>query len=345
MATYTVELRKIVESGINVFNFPYAFYDESKREEFERHFIEHFYFREIGAETVDRFRWYLKDKMNTVFPYYNELFNAAQIEYNILDNYNIKEEHTIERENLEKGNMVSSDVGRSFDKQSSETDETRNGETSSTSNGEGNRTDTETIDNDTTGKSTEQGTKNNTVNVSTDSEKNGTVNVVGNTDDTKRYLETPQGKLDLRENDYLTNLTQNDGNSTSDTTNAETGSVTEDRTENGAHSNTINTEGTNDTERNLTSKTTQTDTTTGTDKQEGKTATSFEGERTATNDNNTRTERIGSQVEKMTFTKRGNIGVDTDADMIQKHINLQKVLRNIEKMFFDECEDLFMLVY
>ena len=113
MANFSVELRTVIEAGVNIFGFPYDFYDETKRAEFEKNFIRHFYFREIGCETTERFRWYLEDKMRTVFPYYNELFKAAQIEYNILDNYNVKEEYEIRRKGLDKENNVSSSVGRS----------------------------------------------------------------------------------------------------------------------------------------------------------------------------------------------------------------------------------------
>ena len=76
-----------------------------------------------------------------------------------------------------------------------------------------------------------------------------------------------------------------------------------------------------------------------------KTTNTFTGEERTTADNNTRTRSEGYTTETIEHTKKGNIGVDTDADMIQKHIALQKILTQIEKMFFDECEDLFMLVW
>ena len=56
MARYTVELRTIVESGVPIFDFPYQFYDKEKKADFERRFIHHFYFREIGAEERNKTR-------------------------------------------------------------------------------------------------------------------------------------------------------------------------------------------------------------------------------------------------------------------------------------------------
>ena len=64
MAQYTMELRTIIENGYNIFDFPYQFYDEEQRLKFQEHFIKHFYFREIGCDTIDRFKWYLEDKFN-----------------------------------------------------------------------------------------------------------------------------------------------------------------------------------------------------------------------------------------------------------------------------------------
>lgn len=349
MAEYTVELRTIVDHGINIFDFRYPFYDESKRLDFEESFIRHFYFREIGCETVDRFKHYLKDKMLTVFPYYNSLFEASKIEYNILDNYNIKEEYTIKRENTGKTNGVSYTVDQVRNKQASQTDEESNTDTLSTTRNEGTRTEKETVDNDTTKNMQQEETIDNLVTGSVESESEKTTNLDRETTsfNRKKFLDTPQGLLDLSEANYLTELTEDDGNGTETVSTTETASGKEDKSEttNTARHNSVTESGTADTERNLTGNTEENGTANGNEKSTGKTSSNIEGEQTATQDNNTRTEMVGNQTETSVFTKKGNIGVDTDADMIQKHIKLQQILRKIELMFFDECEDLFMLVY
>jgi hypothetical protein len=94
MAKYTVELRDIVKSGLKVFDFPYEFYDDTKKAEFEQKFIDHFLFREIGTETVGRFQHYLKCKCRETLPYYNLLLKTAEYEYDVKNNYNLTETFT-----------------------------------------------------------------------------------------------------------------------------------------------------------------------------------------------------------------------------------------------------------
>lgn len=332
MAAYTIELREVV-NHYPIFPVAYDFYNEHKRREFEENFIRHFYFREIGCETPERFIHYLEDKMRTVFPYYNELMKTAEIEYSVLDNYNVTETFERSSERKQRGNAASYGVGVTRDSSTSETDETRNGETSGNVQSTGTRSENETTN--VEGKENTSGNDSKTMNMS--NTKNTSEN--RDTDILKKFLDTPQGKLDLNTADYLTTLNQDSedvqrtGNETNEGESTETGATSRE----GAS--------TSDTTRNLTGNDTQNHTSTGTDKMSGKTSVSANGESQVTQDNNTRTESEADHSERYVMHKKGNIGVDTDADMIQKHINLQKVLRKIEAMFFDECEDLFMLVF
>ena len=325
MAMYSLELRQIIENGIPIFNFDYEFYDFKKKDEFERNFIRHFYFREIGVETVDKFRWYLEDKMKTVFPYYNELLKTAAIEYNILDNYNVKEEYTIKRENKGKTAGVFSSRGRINDEHSTEDNTEQNANREVEVNGERQNGVNETINNTTSGNETENGEYSKSISGQTsDNEKVD-----------KRFLDTPQGKLNLETTDYLTtmNLDQTERSGTSKTD------------EEGTNTNSRENSGQNNTVRNVEESGTEKQTTSGTDKVTGKSDSTFTGEQRTTHDNNSRTETVNEQTETYEHIKKGNIGVDTDSDMIMKHIKLQKTLRRIEQMFFDECEDLFMMVF
>jgi hypothetical protein len=103
MAKFTAELRDIVESGVKIFNFEYPFYDETKRTEFEQRFIDHFYFREIGVETTGKFIHYLKCKCNERLPYYNELLNICNMDYEVLKPYNINETYAKTNTNNRSG--------------------------------------------------------------------------------------------------------------------------------------------------------------------------------------------------------------------------------------------------
>ena len=91
MATYTMELRKILENNVEIFDFHYPIFDESYRAVFEDKFKAHFYFREIGVETVARFKFNLREMLNRIMPYYNKMYMSQGLEQRILDNYDVTE--------------------------------------------------------------------------------------------------------------------------------------------------------------------------------------------------------------------------------------------------------------
>lgn len=94
MERTTLTLGEIIENNVNIFDFEYPFYSEEYRPTFERHFIEHFYFNEIGQETVAKFKQRLKIKFNLIMPYWNKIFLADNLEQRILDNYDVTETYT-----------------------------------------------------------------------------------------------------------------------------------------------------------------------------------------------------------------------------------------------------------
>lgn len=102
MAQYTTELRSICQSLAGnvedsnpenviikatplLFDFYFPFYDENKRLSFEQKFIRHFYMREIAHETFGIWKLALMDWLNVEMPYYNKLFENANIVYDPLD--------------------------------------------------------------------------------------------------------------------------------------------------------------------------------------------------------------------------------------------------------------------
>lgn len=325
MAKYTIELRDIIKLGYNIFDFPYDFYDLSKKTKFERNFIRHFYFREIGMNSVEEFKLYLQDKMETVFPYYNELFKANQIEYDILNSYRLTETTKVVRENEGKSSGVSSSVGNTYDTHST----TESG--SHSTNGEANT--------DQSGSSTasNQGethtTTDDTVSVTATESSESNTDTTGS--NTKKYLETPSGKVNLDTVDYLTNVTKDESTSSAD------------ETRSGNSSSETETDGKTD----VTTKSTDTSSssselnTTTSETGVNNSESTYEGEQKNTLNNNTRTNTNEYMTEEVTVSRVGNIGVSPDALDIMKHLELQKIMKSIENMFFDACEDLFMLVY
>lgn len=98
MEKYTITLQEIIENGVDIFDFDYPIFREEYRKTFEQHFIDYFFFDEIGQETVARFKQRLKIKLNLIMPYWNKIFLADELEQRILDNYDVKEVYTITTE-------------------------------------------------------------------------------------------------------------------------------------------------------------------------------------------------------------------------------------------------------
>lgn len=79
MARYTLEIREIVESkNLKLFDFDYNFFDENLKPDFEKMFIDYFYFREIGQETIGRFKKELQTKLNVIYHYYKEYYKTVK---------------------------------------------------------------------------------------------------------------------------------------------------------------------------------------------------------------------------------------------------------------------------
>ena len=87
MAKYTIDLYTLLkDDNFKIFNFDYDFYtdDINIKQTFESKFIDRYMFNEIGFETVARFKHYLKERLNSIAPYYRQLY------YTELESKNIK---------------------------------------------------------------------------------------------------------------------------------------------------------------------------------------------------------------------------------------------------------------
>lgn len=77
MNRYTIELCKIEEDlGYNLFDENFPFYEPSLREQFVKKFYDRYRFREIGAETIYRFKLMLNGRLNLIMPYYTQLYET-----------------------------------------------------------------------------------------------------------------------------------------------------------------------------------------------------------------------------------------------------------------------------
>lgn len=135
MSKYTTELRFICESlagyeesvGLSsvdeviknsmdkIFDFDYPIFDEEYRSVLQTKILLHFYTREIGYETVGRWKLALRSKMLEIMPYYNELYKkSAQFgRVNIFDDvaYNISKSVAEIIDKTDNENVVSNVIG------------------------------------------------------------------------------------------------------------------------------------------------------------------------------------------------------------------------------------------
>lgn len=86
MSNFTVELGTLFEEGYPLNLNDYPIYDESYRQVLNNKIINHFYLREIGAETPDRFNFYLGRKMQEIMPYYNQMYKSELLQFDPLSN-------------------------------------------------------------------------------------------------------------------------------------------------------------------------------------------------------------------------------------------------------------------
>lgn len=111
MAQYTLTLKQLKENNVPLFNFNYPIFNEEYRPILEDKIIRHFYFREIGFETIGRFLFELESKLNEIMPFYNKMYESTLLEFDPLLNYQVKE--TYEKMNVgnTQGNANSNTTG------------------------------------------------------------------------------------------------------------------------------------------------------------------------------------------------------------------------------------------
>lgn len=94
----TLELREVVKD-CDIFDRcdPFPIWDEAHRGELEKKIIEHYYFRQIGFETVGRFKFKLNMRLREIMPRMIKIYATTQYKYNPIENYNMEEQGTDKR--------------------------------------------------------------------------------------------------------------------------------------------------------------------------------------------------------------------------------------------------------
>lgn len=221
MSVYTVEVRYIceVEAGLQkstgyndidevvdkswkkIFkDFP--IFDEAYREGLCKKILNHYYTREIGAETVALWKFWLNQKMREIMPYYNKLYISEQLKYDPL--------HEIDFTRVISENTHDDKNGKSgTDTKDSNTTTIRN-----------------SSDNFVKAENTDTGKTDSTRTITGETENKqanlGTTTISGENSGKDLHSDTPQGSIqNVTENGYLTDARLTSGE-TSSTTSVDT---------------------------------------------------------------------------------------------------------------------------
>lgn len=141
MSKYTVQLRTLIENGVQIFDFDYPIFDAAYKPVLEQKIIDWYYFREIGLETPAQFKHFLKAKMNMIMPYYNQWYSAQEVfkTYDPYKNKNVTQTDTKTTITDTTGQIDSSSTGQR------DTDTTSTGQTDTTSASNGTSSNKETF--------------------------------------------------------------------------------------------------------------------------------------------------------------------------------------------------------
>lgn len=185
----TLELRELIESGVDPWDFEYdGYYEGEEKTAFEKKVIDHFYFRQIGQETVGRFLHYFRSRIREVMPYYKSLYKSIQLMESIENPF---------------GNV---DITETFEE---ETEGTSTGSSSGTSTSSSSATSEDSSQNDRT----------------YGSERDVGINGTNTVSSERRFSNTPMGSISNLDN-YLTEATKetNSDTQTNSTVEHNTGS-------------------------------------------------------------------------------------------------------------------------
>lgn len=114
---YTLELNYLLgSSNFELFDFDYDFYEPQLKEQFEQKFKDYYFFNEIGFETIARFKHFLRTRLNTIAPYYRQLYETElkSKDINFLLNKDLRESFV--REIIKEGSQEDTINGTSSSK-------------------------------------------------------------------------------------------------------------------------------------------------------------------------------------------------------------------------------------
>lgn len=213
----------LASSWNRIFTSKVEFFNESYRSILCQKILKHYYLREIGTETVGVWKLWMNERLETIMPYYNKLYESELIKFEPLNDVNLTRKHDRTADVTEERNGETSDTsngtrnvtgtndtketGTGTTTTSAESDETKRDLYSDTPQGaitgledENYLTNARKITDGVTSSGNEKtDTTRNvdndyTENESTNNTKNGTNKITGTSNTTEDYLETLVGK-------------------------------------------------------------------------------------------------------------------------------------------------------
>lgn len=243
MSKYTTEVRFICESksGLEnsagadnvdeviagawnkIFTSKAPFFDENYRSVLCQKILKHYYLREICCETVGVWMLWMNERLESIMPYYNQLYESEMIKFDPLNDVNLTRKHDRTVDGTEERHGETSDTSNGTREVTgtNDTKETGTGKTTTSASSDETKRDlySDTPQGAITGLENENyltnarkitdgvtssgnedtnTTKNTdndyTENETTNNTKNGTNNVMGTSNTTEDYLETLVGK-------------------------------------------------------------------------------------------------------------------------------------------------------
>ena len=113
MSKYTTTIKNLIDNNFDFQLTSYPIFDENYRNTLNNNILNHYYENEIGFETASLFRFYLKQKLNEIMPYYNTLYNVQkELLNNITGNVNLTETLKRDTKSDTKSNSNSNSGGK-----------------------------------------------------------------------------------------------------------------------------------------------------------------------------------------------------------------------------------------
>lgn len=215
---------EVIEGAWNkIFTSKVTFFDESYRSVLCQKILKHYYLREICCETVGIWKLWMNERLETIMPYYNQLYESELIKFEPLNDVNLTRKHDRTVDGTEERNGETSDTSNGTREVTgtNDTKETGTGKTTTSASSDETKRDlySDTPQGAITGLENENyltnarkitdgvtssGNENTdttrnvdndyTENETTNNTKNGTNKVTGTSNTTEDYLETLVGK-------------------------------------------------------------------------------------------------------------------------------------------------------